>query len=191
MKLRPCKLGAPLLVAIMLTGPQQPSWGQTLLTGDARLACEAILCLSSGVRPAACVPSLQRYFGISLSRWSRTLTARVNFLNLCPAVALDPNTRTLVHDIGNGAGRCDAAFLNATGLIPVGGHDSGQYVINNVLPATCSAYTQNAYTDLQSVAPRYVGTPEANGYWAESSLYTQALLDYNAQLAAQAAAARN
>ena len=191
MQIRQCKLGAPLLVAIMLTGPHLPTWGQTLLTGDTRLACEAILCLSSGVRPAGCVPSLQRYFDISLCRWSRTLTARVNFLNLSPAVALDPNMRTLVRDIGNGAGRCDAAFLNATGLIPVGGHDSGQYVINNVLPATCSAYTQNAYTDLQSVAPRYVGTPEANGYWAESSLYTQALLDYNAQLAAQAAAARN
>jgi len=59
------------------------------------------------------------------------------------------------------------------------------------LPTTCSAYTQNAYTDLQSVAPRYVGTPEANGYWVESSQYTQAQHDYNAQMAAQAAAARN
>lgn len=35
------------------------------LTGDTKLACEAILCLSSGTRPGECGPSLSRYFGIS------------------------------------------------------------------------------------------------------------------------------
>ena len=30
---------------------------QDVLTGDTRLACEAILCLSSGTRPSECTPS--------------------------------------------------------------------------------------------------------------------------------------
>ena len=29
---------------------------QDVLTGDTRLACEAILCLSSGTRPSECTP---------------------------------------------------------------------------------------------------------------------------------------
>lgn len=36
-----------------------------LFTGDVRLACEAVLCLSSGTRPSECAPSLKRYFSIS------------------------------------------------------------------------------------------------------------------------------
>lgn len=39
--------------------------GQYELTGDTKLACEAILCLSSGKRPGECGPALSRYFGIS------------------------------------------------------------------------------------------------------------------------------
>ncbi|WP_368044266.1 TrbM/KikA/MpfK family conjugal transfer protein [uncultured Bilophila sp.] len=35
------------------------------LSGDTKLACEAILCLSSGTRPGECGPALSRYFGIS------------------------------------------------------------------------------------------------------------------------------
>ena len=36
-----------------------------LFTGDARLACEAVLCLSSGTRPSECAPLLKRCFSIS------------------------------------------------------------------------------------------------------------------------------
>lgn len=35
-----------------------------LLTGDTRLACEAILCLSTGERPSECQPAIRRYFSI-------------------------------------------------------------------------------------------------------------------------------
>ncbi len=54
------------------------------LTGDPKLACEAILCLSSGTRPGECGPSLSRYFGISYKSWSDTVKGRRNFLNQCP-----------------------------------------------------------------------------------------------------------
>lgn len=55
-----------------------------LLTGDTRLACEAILCLSSPVRPSECNPAIARYFGIHFKKPWKTIQARINFLNLCP-----------------------------------------------------------------------------------------------------------
>lgn len=39
-----------------------------LLTGEARLACEAVLCLSSSERPSECNPALSHYFGIKRYR---------------------------------------------------------------------------------------------------------------------------
>ena len=51
---------------------------QDVLTGDTRLACEAILCLSSGTRPSECTPSLSRYFNITKRKLSDTIRARLN-----------------------------------------------------------------------------------------------------------------
>ena len=55
-----------------------------LLTGDMRLSCEAILCLSSSVKPGECQPSLNRFFSIKEKKWEDTLNARKAFLKLCP-----------------------------------------------------------------------------------------------------------
>lgn len=55
-----------------------------LLTGDTRLSCEAILCLSSSVKPGECQPSLNRFFSIKEKKWEDTLNARKAFLKLCP-----------------------------------------------------------------------------------------------------------
>jgi len=57
---------------------------QDFLTGDTRLACEAILCLASASPPNECAASLERYFSISFRDFSDTARARANFLNLCP-----------------------------------------------------------------------------------------------------------
>lgn len=81
------------------------------LTGSTKLACEALLCLSSGTRPSECAPSLSEYFGITRKKWSDTLNARKNFLNLCPA-ASEVGMPSLVDAISEGAGRCDAAALS-------------------------------------------------------------------------------
>ncbi len=99
--------GLILVPALAEAGPAD------ILTGDIRLACEAILCLSSGARPGECKPSLARYFGISYKRFSDTIKGRFNFLNLCPIVSLDSKMNTLAHAISRGAGRCDAEYLNA------------------------------------------------------------------------------
>ncbi len=50
-----------------------------VFTGDVKLACEAVLCLSSGTRPSECAPALSRYFGINKKFWSDTVNARKNF----------------------------------------------------------------------------------------------------------------
>ena len=86
--------------------------GQYELSGDTKLACEAILCLSSGTRPGECGPALSRYFGISKKKWKDTVRARRNFLNQCPTVGEDASMPTLVDAIVNGAGRCTAELLN-------------------------------------------------------------------------------
>jgi hypothetical protein len=139
---------------------------QDLLTGDAKLACEAILCLSSGQRPEECSPSLHRYFSINPRRISDMSRLRRNFLNLCPT-ANDTSTQmpSLVAALAAGAGRCDAAALNMTLAVYIGGGDrgDGEYTILNTLPAHCAAYINHAYTDLPG--PAYYGTMGVNGRW--------------------------
>ena len=74
------------------------------LTGDEKLACEAILCLSaSAAAGGECQPSLSRYFSITLKTAARTARARGNFLNLCPKVADDEEMQTQIAAITEGA----------------------------------------------------------------------------------------
>lgn len=54
------------------------------LTGDAKLACEAILCLSTNTRPTECNESLRRYFSIEHKKAHKTARARRDFLKQCP-----------------------------------------------------------------------------------------------------------
>jgi TrbM len=68
---------------------------------NAKSACEAVLCLSSGNRPDECAPSLSRYFSINFRKWSDTVRARQNFLNLCPIVSRDAALSVLASTISN------------------------------------------------------------------------------------------
>ena len=147
-------------------------------TGDVKLACEAILCLSTGQRPSQCTPSLKRYFSISYRRFSDTLKGRTSFLQLCPAANQDAKMQALVNDIANGAGRCDAASLNLA--LASWNIEGSSGSIGDGAPSYCTAYSANAYTN--GVAARYVGTPERNGFWVDPADYEQALRDYNARI---------
>ena len=159
-------------------------------TGDVKLACEALLCLSSGSRPNECSPSLSKYFSIDEKKMSDTIKGRLNFLNLCPTASYDSNMKSLTNAIAHGAGRCDAAFLNTTlketreievcgngsngsnggkgGKGGYGGYGGSCHmetitVISNKKPAYCVAYDGHAYT--YDIGASYVGTPEAGGHW--------------------------
>jgi hypothetical protein len=154
---------------------------QEVLAGDTRLACEAILCLSSATQPAECSPSLSRYFSITKRKLSDTIRARSSFLQLCPVANQTPAMASLVSAISTGAGRCDAASLNNTLRAWSGQSDGTSIYISNQLPDYCSAYTGHAYTDFNTggAMPRYVGLPERGGYWVEARDYARAVAEYN------------
>lgn len=73
-----------LLLLLLVLGPGPAVSGTELLTGVARLSCEALLCLSSPARPSACNAALSYYFGIKKFTWPATFAARLRFLNKCP-----------------------------------------------------------------------------------------------------------
>ena len=157
-----------------------------LLTGLPRLACEAILCLSSSVRPSECAPSLAHYFGINLKTWADTVRARRNFLQMCPA-SKEPGMPDLISAISSGAGRCDAAMLNQRNRRTAYrirkdylNYETGaaQYVtqfeaIDDVKPLYCLVYENNEYT--ADLGTKYVGDPFKGGFWVEAKDYEQAL----------------
>lgn len=138
-----------------------------LLTGDEKLACEAVLCLSSGKRPSECSPSLSRYFGINMKKLDDTLDARLDFLSLCPASNESSEMKSLVRAISRGAGRCDAATLNIILKVGVGtGGDAGDYEehISDKLPSYCSLYWGHAYVDGVQMGVEY---DYDHGKWVE------------------------
>lgn len=172
--------------AVTMTGPVR---AQEMLTGDTKLACEALLCLASGTRPSECAPSLTKYFSISFRRFTDTLRGRTNFLKLCPASDQTPQMQSFVEAIANGAGRCDAASLNAQMMVQ--GYDGTTTYISAQLPDYCMAYIGNQYSNLGGTTPKYVGTPEKGGFWVAASEYDAALAQYLAWLADQEATRNN
>lgn len=155
---------------------------ENLLSGDTRLACEAILCLSSGDRPSECAPALSRYFGIRLDKPHETIQARLNFLNLCP-VSREPNMPQLTHALANGAGRCDAAELNrvmrATYQVRICSeqtragrrntescHVETRTYVRNAKPSYCTAYHDHQWTTAGDKV-RFIGTEKQGGRWVD------------------------
>lgn len=186
------KLFALAALMLALGSTANTASAQDVLTGDTRLACEAILCLSSGTRPSECAPSLSHYFNITKRKLSDTLRARLDFLNLCPVASQTPEMQSLVSAISRGAGRCDAPSLNSTLAMWSGNSDSGYTMINNKMPDYCAAYTGHSYTDFATsgTLPRYVGVPERGGHWVEARDYDRALAEYNERIRREDEAAR-
>lgn len=73
-----------ITLAALVTITSSFSFGEDTLTGDTKLSCEAIMCLSTPSRPSECEPSLQRYFSITAKKASEVAQKRKNFLELCP-----------------------------------------------------------------------------------------------------------
>ena len=154
-----------------------------LLEGDKRLACEALICLSSGNRPSECDPALSHFYSIKKKKLSDTLDARHDFLSLCPSSNQTKEMASLADAIARGAGRCDAAALNAGLGAWRGTSDDGYPIISNTRPGYCSVYASHEYTAFDDDLPRYVGTPEERGYWVEAKDYDRELAKYEKELA--------
>lgn len=154
------------------------------LTGDTKLACEALLCLATGARPPECRPAIEKFFSIQYRYVWDTIQGRSNFLDLCPTSSSNNDMKALSHALANGSGRCDAASFNAIATGYGGGDDSRTY-ISNAMPAYCTSLFSNKYVKLTDTLPVYVGNQEDGGYWVEPSQYNQALADYTSKIAAR------
>lgn len=102
-------LVAGTLMIIGLAAP--PTQAEDMLTGDKKLACEAILCLSSPDRPSECSPSLSRYFSIRKFKWKKTVKARKKFLNQCPN-SQDQEIKSLIKNISKSARQWNTGWDN-------------------------------------------------------------------------------
>lgn len=159
-----------------------------LFTGDVRLACEAILCLSTGNRPNECQPAIHRYFSIHHRKIGDTIRARHNFLRMCPS-SKEQGMPELVNALARGAGRCDAEELNRVMSRKVAVrvckkidrhriysrhereqanteicHNEIKTVILNQKPSYCQAYHNHEWTELNT---RYVGKEKEGGRWVD------------------------
>jgi len=141
-----------------------------LLEGDKRLACEALLCLSSPEKPTECQPSLKRYFSIHHRKAHKTVSARKNFLKLCPQTDSKKEADNIIENITK-TSNCDADSLNEiTYFITTQKCDNTApsekancetirlKVISNELPTYCKAYMEAGYIDIQYVGDINKGT---------------------------------
>lgn len=139
-----------------------------LLQGDKKLACEAILCLSSSQRPSECAESLNRYFSIKHKKPHKQIKNRRNFLKLCPEASADEQMISLTESLVESNGDCSAATLNRelteSRRFSVDNNDDREvsltiekYRIKNSVPRRCQSYLKHDYTDS---GLHYVGSPE-------------------------------
>ncbi len=125
------------------------------LTGDTKLACEAILCLSTGNPPSECNPSLRRFYSISAKKMADTIRKRKSFLNLCPVnnASDDLVLKNLTQDILPSANpeQCKPEYLNQqiqTKTNNLQGIQQAMFFrVNPNLPKHCQALINHAYTD--------------------------------------------
>lgn len=151
------------LASSILFANSENSFTADVLTGDTKLSCEAILCLSSSKRPSECNPSIKRYFSISHKHWSDTVKARGNFLKLCP-VGSDAekdkeftNLRdNIIKNLNSG---CDLDQLNVENQKYIRDDNSYEYSsdyyyvyqINTSLSKSCKALASSSYTDIRPI----------------------------------------
>lgn len=180
--MKPFNMFATTLLSATLAYPSlvlaENNTSPDLLTGDVRLACEAILCLSSGDRPSECAPSIQRYFSIKHKKLKDTLNARRNFLNLCPS-GKEQGMNRLVNTLVNGAGRCDATELNRMmrrsyqeRICKRINRESDscytvtKYYISRDKPSYCTEYFNHEWTTTGEKV-RFIGTEKQGGKWVD------------------------
>ena len=151
------------------------------LTGDTKLSCEAILCLSSGTRPSECNPSLNRYFSINAKKWSDTVKKRKNFLKLCPVDGADERDETFADLRDNVLPMTDGRECTAEALnqrIEANSYESlGKYYtayrVNPTVPSQCNSLYNHSYTDIKRPIYKCTGEFYSQIEWDLSSKLQQ------------------
>lgn len=164
------------IVAAIATPWESQAQGRNL-SKDESDACSALLCLASSAsaRPGECRPPIARYFNIVKRTFSATVSARADFLKLCPTASTNAQTSALVQAITQGTDRCDAKSLNRDltfdlWIPPKSDWDTGYMTtaIKDVLPSYCSAYYDILAPNYERTdKPVYVGKIGLNGRWED------------------------
>ena len=187
-----------------------PASGDLFLTGDKKLACEAILCLSSSKRPHECNSALRRYFSIKFKRkpW-KTIRERKNFLKLCPASNDSAQMVSLVDALAEAGESCEVENLNEdlkfvgcvtrARAVEISDGDSGSsthyhyYCERTVersdqLPNVCKTYFNHEFTDFGHYdnTPVFVGKSGEGGFWTTWANKDQAEKQYAQEQARRA-----
>ncbi len=157
------KLTFTLLIAFL---PLFSVQAEDILSGDKRLACEALLCLASGQRPDECDNAIRKYFSIHERKPSDTLKARRNFLKLCPTDGQDE----LINALAEGAGNCDADELT---------FKLNRYIVETKMPSDdgYSPWDRNILRAIPSYCLTYQ-TVLNSGYGQDVKLPTQQTFCY-------------
>lgn len=146
-----------VLTTTMLIGSN--IYANEILSGDTRLACEAILCLSSGTRPGECSSSLARYFSIKFKKPWKTINARKAFLNLCPVQnntnVEDLVLKNLIDDVlpASDPRQCTPEYLNTQIETQRSDRKIVGYRIKTTMPNFCYQLINHEYTDYKM--PKY------------------------------------
>jgi hypothetical protein len=149
-----------LLIFLSLVGLNGFALDIPTLQGDEKLSCEAILCLSTSARPSECSQSINRYFSISFRKWKDTVSARRNFLNICPVgggnqdstfVALRDNviSNLYVPCTIESLNREEERYPNTDGESYVY-YTNQEYRINPEPTTSCKLLMQHSYTDFKA-----------------------------------------
>ena len=162
---------------IVFLGETSLSWADDELTNEQKLACESILCLSSGDRPDECGPALNYFFSIKKKKLSDTRDARKSFLKKCPDSNAEGMPSLINVLVDYNCSSCTVEQLNknlvkvviSTGrnLNSISNHSSGFTVmaVDPELPAYCLKYyaamnsnQYTAYSQYSQSQPVYIGS---------------------------------
>ncbi len=145
------------------------------LSGDAKTACEVILCLASSVRPSECSNPLKIFYAIKAKKWKKTLSLRKAFLSLCPIgeeVESDPAFQELKEYILSGdlVQKCDIDKLNTPEVKKENGdewvsnkeEDGDEIRIMPNLPPICKKLSHNVFSDYN---PQYTCNTKDKDRW--------------------------
>lgn len=140
-------------------------------TGDTKLACEAILCLSSGTRPSECMPSLTKFFSIIAKKPWETIQLRKNFLQLCPTdqnIDINHDYANLIDTLSETSSSCDADTLNKNieeHRVIADGNRITKIRVNPNMPDYCVKLARHHYTDIK----RLKYTCDTNKFYDKAS----------------------
>ncbi len=108
------------------------------LSKEQEVACEVVLCLSSGQRPDECDESLKKYFKIKGKKPWKTLKKRKRFLKKCPSGDYEGKDEHL-NALAEGAGNCDIPSLVAQ-------LNTNEPPYTHSIPEYCQTFASHEYT---------------------------------------------